>query len=99
MAMLSKNEIDALLQNPKPIVRMANDQDRKLIDDYINAHPNQVSDEMRAFVAQIAHCDIQVTDDTDTYIAFSGQLRVHEQLNDYQLNDSWFLTIPKEERF
>lgn len=92
--MLSKNEIDALLQQPKPIVRMANDADRKFIIDYVNAHPEQVSDEMRAFVAQIVHYDIQVTDETDAYIAFGGQLQVNDQLT-----DSWFLTIPKEVRF
>lgn len=88
--MLSKKEIDALLQNPKPIVRTATEHDRKWLGDYVTVHPERVSDEVRAFVAQLSLYNLDVTEETDAYIAFSGQYKVQDQLH-----DSWFIRIPK----
>lgn len=90
--MLSKEEIDALLKNPKPIVRMATEQDHKWLIDYINTYPERFNEETRAFIAQLALHEMVVTDETDAFIAFSGQSKQRDQ---YQLNDSWFIHIPK----
>ena len=92
--MLSKKEIDALLQQPKPIVRTATEHDRKRLEAYINAHPERVSDELRAFVAQLASREMKVTNETAAFIAFSGQIK-----QSGELHDSWFISIPKEGGF
>lgn len=85
--MLLKQEIDALLQQPTPIVRRATEHDRKRLVAYINAYP-----ELRAFVAQLASHEMKVTNETDAFIAFSGQIK-----QSGELHDSWFISIPKEE--
>lgn len=92
--MLSKKEIEALLQNPKPIVRKANAQDLALIEQFAKSHPAQLSEELQIIINQLQDYEMEVTEETEAYIAFSFLKKSRESL--YVLNDSWFMTIPKK---
>lgn len=91
--MLSKKEIDAILQARKTIVRKGNDRDIMLISNYVNTHLQQVSEELKNILKQPERYDIEVTEETKEHISFSVSIK--KSVEQYKLKDSWFITIPK----
>lgn len=91
--MLSKKEVEALLQTSKEIVRKGNDSDLLLISTYVNTHLQSVDEELKNILRQPKRFNIEVTEESIEHISFSISLK--KSVKQYQLEDSWFIKIPK----
>ena len=91
--MLSEKEIEALLQTSKAIVLKGNESDLILISNYVNTYVQPVDEELKNILKQPERYNIEVTEETVEHISFSISLK--KSVEQYELEDSWFITIPK----
>ncbi|WP_332651155.1 hypothetical protein [Lysinibacillus sp. 54212] len=88
--MLSKEEIERLLSQPETIVRQATADDRQLIlQSFEGLNPIQ----KEITKPQLAHADIVVCEETDTYISFTIAPTATDTSS--ILQDSYFILIRK----
>lgn len=93
MTMLSEKEIEALLQTSKAIVRKGNESGLMLITNYVNTHLQPVDEELKNILKQPERYNIEVTEETIEHISLSISFK--KSVKQYELADSWFITIPK----